>query len=122
MPLKAKRRPIRARQSLEGTVEERHVGRSQVSRNGRRIDGEAVVLAGNDHAPGVEVLHRMVRAVMAELHLHGLRARGEPHELVTQADAEHRQARRVEDLADRLDGVVARLRAARTVSKDYALS
>src|SRR3954468_5141125 len=63
----------------------------------------------------------MVRAVVPELHLHGLRARGETHELVAQADAEHRQPRRVENLADRLDGVIAGFGVARTVREKYAI-
>src|SRR5262245_16256529 len=118
MPLKAKRRPIGARQSLEGAVEERHMGRSQVTSNTRWVDGKTVVLAGDHHAPGVEVLYRMVRAVVAELHLERPRARGEPHELVAEANAEHRDAGRVQDLADRLDGVVARLRVAGPVGEE----
>src|SRR6185503_12701351 len=121
VPLKTKRWSIRARQALEGTVEERHVCRTQVARDRSGVDGEAVILAGDDDAPRVEVLHRMVRAVMPELHLHGLRARGEPHELVAEADAEHGQPRRVEDLADRLDRVVAGLRVARPVRQEYSI-
>src|SRR3990170_8830611 len=57
--LKTKRRPIRPREALEGTVEERNMGRSEVFTDGRRIHCEAVILAGDHHLPGVEVLHRM---------------------------------------------------------------
>src|ERR1051326_320113 len=74
MALETKRCPVGAGQALEGTVEERNVRRPQVLRERGGIDGEAVVLRSNDHLARVEVLHRMVRAVMAELHLHGLRA------------------------------------------------
>jgi hypothetical protein len=56
------------------------------------IDGEAMVLAGDQHLAGVEVLHRMVGAVVAELHLHGLAAGSQAHQLVAEADAEHRDA------------------------------
>ena len=94
-------------------VEQRDVRRRAVRGQRRRIHGEAVVLAGDHHAAGVEILHRMVGAVVAELHLHGLRAGGEAQQLVAEADAEHRHAACVEDLADRLDRVVARLRIAR---------
>ena len=55
-----------------------------------RIDREAVVLAGDHHAAGGEVLHRMIGAVMAELHLHGLRTARQPQQLMAEADAEHR--------------------------------
>ena len=56
----------------------------------------------------------MIGAVMAELHLDGLRAAREPQELVAETDAEHRDVG-VEELADRRDGVVAGLRIAGTV-------
>src|SRR5688500_15124456 len=56
MPLKTERRSVRAREALEGTVEERHVGRLQIGRKRSRIDGKTVVLAGDHHLAGVEVL------------------------------------------------------------------
>src|SRR6267143_7079020 len=115
MPLEAERRPVGPRQSLEGTVEEGDMRRPQVRLKRRRIDGEAVVLAGDHDLPAVEVLHRVVRAVVAELYLERLRARREAHQLVPEADAEHRRLGRVEDLADRLDGVVAGLGIAGSV-------
>ena len=40
--------------------------------------------------PLSQVLHRVIGAVVAELHLHGARAGGEPEHLVAEADAEHR--------------------------------
>ena len=55
---------------------------------------------------------------MAELHLDGLRARGEPHELVAEADPESRNPG-VDDLADRAYGIVAGLRIARTVRQKH---
>src|SRR5262245_8611917 len=75
MPLKAKRRPVRAFESLEGPVEERNVGGLQVFRDRSGVDRKTVVLARNDDLPGLDVLHWMIRAVMAELHLQGLRPR-----------------------------------------------
>ena len=61
---------------------------------GRRLllDREAVVLARDHHAPGVDLDDRMVCAVVAELHLHGLRAAREPEQLVAETDAERRHA------------------------------
>src|SRR3546814_9376749 len=53
-----------------------------------RVDAEAVVLAGDEHAPGIEVLHGVVGAVVAGFHLDGLAADGQAHDLVAQADAE----------------------------------
>ena len=53
------------------------------------IDGEAVVLAGDLDAAGVEVLHRLVAAAMAELELVGLGADRPAQQLVAEADAEN---------------------------------
>src|SRR5687768_5423633 len=88
MSLEAKRRSVRTGETLEGTVEERDVGGLQVGPDGGGIDGKPVVLAGDDDLAGFQVLHRVVGAVVAELHLQGLRARGEAHQLVAEADAE----------------------------------
>ncbi len=44
----------------------------------RLVDGETVVLARDHHVAAVEVDDQVVRAVMAELHLHRLRAAGRP--------------------------------------------
>ena len=49
-----------------------------------------------------------------------LRAAGEAQQLVAEADAERRHVR-VHERADRLDGVVARLRIARTVRQEHAI-
>src|SRR5687767_563437 len=78
MPLEAKRRPIGPRQALQGTVEEGHVRRLQIRADGRGIDGKPVVLAGDHHLAALQVLDRMVRAMVAKLHLEGPRAGGEP--------------------------------------------
>jgi hypothetical protein len=67
-----------------------------------------VVLAGDQHLARVLVQHRVVRAVMAELHLERAAAGCEAEQLVAEADAERRRAGR-NDLADRFDGVLAGL-------------
>src|SRR5690242_15848624 len=59
MALEAESRPVGPRQSLEGTVEEGYMRRPQVSAYRLGIDCKTVVLAGDHHLPGVEVLHRM---------------------------------------------------------------
>jgi hypothetical protein len=58
-----------------------------------RVDREAVVHRGDLDLAGGEVLHRMVGAVMALMHLHGLGAEREAEHLVAEADAEGRRAR-----------------------------
>src|SRR2546426_6387197 len=118
MPLKAERRPIGACEALQAAVEERNMGRSEVRRERVRVDREPVVLAGNDDLSALQIFHRMVGAVMPELHLQGLRAGSEPHELVAEADSE-RGSPGVDDLADRAYGVVAGLGVARTVRQKH---
>src|SRR4051812_28631963 len=100
MPLETECRPVGPRHALEGTVEERDVRRPKVVLYRRGIDGEAMVQARDDHAAGVEILHRMVRAVVAEFHLQRLSPRCEAHELVAEANAENRQGSGVEQLAN----------------------
>ncbi|MCY1508168.1 hypothetical protein D9M68_424690 [compost metagenome] len=106
--------------ALQGAVEQRLVGGAQVARQGRLVDGEAVVLAGDHHHAAVEVLHRVVGAMVAMAHLHGLGAGGQAEQLVAEADAEDRDLG-VEELADRLDGVVARLGVAGAVGEEDAV-
>src|SRR4051794_18253357 len=66
MPLETECRAVGAGEPLEGTVEERHVRRPEIVGDRSRIDRKAVVLAGDEHLAGVEVLHRVVRAMVAE--------------------------------------------------------
>src|SRR5258706_14460332 len=74
MPLEAERRPVGAGKALEAAVEERNMGRPQDRRERIRVDRKAVILAGDHHGSAFQVLHRVVCAVVAELHLQGLRA------------------------------------------------
>ena len=70
--------------------------------------------SGSRSAPGPSRVseHRMIGAVMAELHLHGLRAAREPEQLMPEANAEHRDVG-LQKARDRRDGVVAGLGIAR---------
>ena len=56
------------------------------------VDREAVIHRGDLDLAGGQVLHRMVRAVVALMHLHGLAAEREAEHLVAEADAEGRRA------------------------------
>src|SRR5256885_13746805 len=116
--LEAERRPVGARETLEASVEERYVGGLEVRRERVRIDREAVILAGDDDRSLLQILHRVVRAMMPELHLHGPRPGCEPHELVAEADPESRNTG-VDDLPDGAYGVVAGLGVARTVRQEH---
>src|SRR5438876_1106203 len=61
-------------QPFVGIVEERDVRRSHAKRQGGRIDHEAVILAGDFHLAGFQVLDWMIGAAMAMMHLHGASA------------------------------------------------
>src|SRR5579883_2449957 len=60
MALEAECRPIVEGEALQRAVEERAVRRAHIRGQSGLIDREAVVLAGDEHAPGIEVLHRMI--------------------------------------------------------------
>ena len=86
-----------------------------------RSTGEAVVHGRDLHLVGGEVLHRVVRAVVALVHLVRLGAQRQRQHLVAEADAEHRQAR-VDQLLDLGHRVFAGGgRIARTVRQEHAV-
>src|SRR5579862_4951697 len=120
MALEAERGTVLERDALQRPIEQRAMRRAQAFRECCFVDREPVVLTGDEDAAGIEILHRMVRAVVAELHLHGPSASGESEDLVPETDAEHREVR-LEESAGRRDGVVTRLRVTRTVGEKYAV-
>ena len=93
----------------EGAVRGTGIGRQRIG-----IHRKTVVLARDVDALRFNVFHRVIGAVMAELHLEGLRTDGEPHDLMTEADAEKRQLGR-DGLLRHLNGVCAGRRIAGTV-------
>ena len=58
--------------ALQRVIEERPVGDADAIRQGGIIDAETVILRGDQHGAVIQVLHRMVGAVMAMPHLGGL--------------------------------------------------
>src|SRR5258706_6130496 len=87
MPLETERRPVGARKTLQAAVEQRHVRRFQIRRKRVRIDGEAVVLAGNGDRSARQILHRGAGPRRPELHLHWFRAGGKARKRVAKANA-----------------------------------
>ena len=79
-------------------------------------DGEVVILARDLDAARRDVAHRMVPAVMAERQLVGGAAEGRAHQLVAEADAEHRDL--AEEGLDLLHRVVAHHRVAGAVGQE----
>ena len=78
------------------------------------LDREAVVLGGDEHAPGAGNADGMVGAAVTERKLERVEAQREPDELVAEADAEERHA--AEQLAHRLDRAVELGGVARAVA------
>ena len=93
----------------------RGVGRQRIG-----IDAEAMVLRGDLDGARIELLHRMVAAAMAELQLVGLGAEREAHQLVPEADAEHRHVG-VDQLLHAVDRVRDGGRIAGTVAEKDAV-
>ncbi len=81
------------------------------------IHGEAVVLGGDLDPAGVEVLHRVVGAVVPEGQLERPRAERQRQDLLAEADPERRQPR-VDQPAHGLDQVGHALRVARAVGQE----
>lgn len=93
---------------------------SDIRRQGRLLHREAMILTRNEDATGVEILHGMIRAVMAELHFDGFRTDREPQDLVTETDTKHRQVR-LQNPARGIDCVVTGLRIAGAVGKKHTI-
>ena len=65
-------------QAFIGVIVQIQVRDFDVARGQRiRIHAESVILRGDFHLPGQQILHRMIRAVMAELQLEGFSAQSQ---------------------------------------------
>src|SRR5882757_10415483 len=115
MSLKTERRPVGARDALERTVKQRAMRGPQVVRQCGLVHRETMVLTGYENPAGIDFQHRVIGAVMAEFHFHGLRTAGQSQQLMTQANAEHRDVG-LEELRNGGDGIVARLWVTRPIT------
>src|SRR5262245_59777610 len=96
------------------------MGNARGRRQRRGINREPVVLARDDDASAIEVLNRMVRTVMAELHLDGFRAAGKSEQLVPETNSEHGYP----GIVQFLDGaycVITGFGIARTVRQEFPI-
>ena len=82
------------------------------------INGEAVVLAGDFHPAGIEVLDRLVASAMAKLEFERLTPQRLAQNLVPEANSEDRDTR-LDEVMHRLDGVAERRGVARAVGKKH---
>lgn len=114
MPLKTERRPISTRHTLERAIEKRAMCRNEMLGQTRLVDRETVILRRDEHAPGLQILDGMVRAVVTEFHLHRTRTTRETEQLVAETNSEYRHIL-IENLSNRSNRVIARLRIAGAV-------
>jgi hypothetical protein len=74
MALKTEGRPLGMCDALQRAVEQRAMRGAQGVRQSALVHRETVVLAGDQHVFGIQLLHRMIGTVMTKLHLQGLGA------------------------------------------------
>src|SRR5580658_4424264 len=84
-----------------------------------RIDAEAMVLRGDLHFLREKIFHGMVRAVVSEFQFESAPAKSQAAELMSQADAEDRDAS--EQFLNISDGVGNRFGIAGTVGEENAM-
>ena len=93
----------------------RHTGRDTLRKN-----NIAVVLGRDVATSGLQILHRMVAAAMAVLHLRGIAAGRQSRQLMPQTDREHRNAG-MEQRADLVNDWHAVLGIARAIAEHDAV-
>src|SRR6185295_10408630 len=120
MPLKTKCRLVGPGKTLEASVKQRNVRNFDICRQRCRVHRESMVLAGDHDPPGLEILYRMIRAMVTEFHLERSASAGQPKQLVAQTNAKGRHGG-IEQFPDCPDRVVARLGVARTVRQEHAV-
>src|SRR5262252_5224501 len=104
-----------ARMVVQVDMRDFHVAR----RKRVRIDRETMILRGNLHLFGQQILHRMIRAVVPKFQLEGFAAKSQPAKLMSQANP--KDGYLPNELANGFDSVPDRLRVARPVRKKYAV-
>ena len=119
--LHGKGRAVGERNAAIGAVEQRAMRLDGVFRQAVAINREAVIHRDDLDLSGGEILHRMVRAVVALRHFFRLRADGQRHHLMAETNAEGRHLL-FQEIADHGRRIFARLRRiAGTVGEKYAI-
>ena len=107
MVLDRKDGQITVAQTLDTAIEQRDMCHLKCIRQRRLINSKAMVLAGNLDLACGQILDRMIGAAMTASHFEGAGAKRFGNQLMTDADAKHRQAR-FGNFADRLAGITCR--------------
>ena len=120
MILDAEKRERAVAHAFVGVIVQIHVRDFDVARRERfRVDAEAVILRGDFDFLRAQILHRMIRAMMAEFQFECLAAERQAAELMAEADAENRDA--AEEFLDICDGVRDRFGIAGTIREKDAV-
>ena len=120
MVLHGQQRLIRMSEALDRAVIQIDVREFQADGfQALRRDGETMILRGDFHSLGQQVLDRMIVSVMAEFQLDRLGAQRQRQELVSQADAEYGHA--AGDFSQRRAHVINRLGVAGSVADEHAI-
>ena len=90
VPLEPKGRYVGQFNTLQAAIKKRAVRGAHMARQAVLVHGKAVILARDVYAPVIEILYRMVGAVVAKLHLDGACAGRQRQQLVSQANPEYR--------------------------------
>src|SRR5207249_11594843 len=114
MILNAENRLALVSHAFDGPVVQIDAIDRNIGRQRGWIDREAMVLRSDFNFAGLQVLHRLVRAAMAEFQFEWLAAKCLPENLVPQTDTENRNAA-PDQLTDRFHGIAERRRIAGTI-------
>ena len=120
MELHGERIFIRVAHALHRLVVPVEVADDRARRKLIGIDHEAVVLRRDGAGAARQILDRVVRAVVAVFHLHRAPAHRQRHQLMAQANAEHRLF--AHQLADGLYGLRVILRVSGAVGQHHAVA
>src|SRR5260370_23111965 len=83
------------------------------------VHAEAVILRGDFHLLGQQILYGMLRAVVAEFEFEGFSAERQAAQVVAEASSEYRDAS--DELANICDGVMDRLGVAGAIGEKHAI-
>jgi len=114
MSLEAENGTVFKLYSLQGAIEQRAMRRLHVLRQAVFIDREAMILARDHYPPRFQILDRVIRSMMAKLHLQCLGACCQSQQLMAQANAEHGNSD-FNEVLDCCDRIAARFRIAGTI-------
>lgn len=77
---------------LQRAIKQRPVSCDNIVRQGRLVYGETMVLARNHDSAAVEILYRVIGAMMTKFHFLSLCTHRQCEQLVAQADSENRNS------------------------------